>query len=38
MTCKEVLEQAVIMLQQRGRVTCRALKWQFHLDHDFLED
>ena len=38
MTFEEVLDQAVTMLQRRGRVTYRALKRQFHLDDDFLED
>jgi class 3 adenylate cyclase len=37
-TFEEVLDQAVTMLQRRGRVTYRALKRQFHLDDDFLED
>jgi hypothetical protein len=32
-----VLDQAVDLLQQRGRVTYRALKFQFKLDDDQLE-
>jgi class 3 adenylate cyclase len=34
----EVLDQVVQLLQQRGRVTYRALKREFQLDDDFLED
>ena len=34
----EVLDQVVDLLRRRGRVTYRALKRQFHLDDDFLED
>ena len=33
-----VLEQVVDLLLQRGRVSYRALKRQFELDDDFLED
>ena len=33
-----VLDQVVDLLRQRGRVTYRALKRQFELDDDFLED
>jgi hypothetical protein len=32
-----VLDQAVDLLRQRGRVTYRALKLQFQLDDDQLE-
>src|SRR4029453_12256041 len=35
---EEVLDQAIAMLQRRGRVTYRALKRQFDLDDAFLED
>jgi class 3 adenylate cyclase/tetratricopeptide (TPR) repeat protein len=38
MTFEEVLDQAIAMLQRRGRVTYRALKRQFDLDDDALED
>ena len=38
MTFEEILDQAVAMLQRRGRVTYRTLKRQFHLDDDVLED
>jgi predicted ATPase/class 3 adenylate cyclase len=34
----EVLDQVVTLLRQRGRVTYRALKRQFALEDDFLED
>jgi class 3 adenylate cyclase len=36
-TFDEVLEQALEMLQRRGRVSYRALKVQFQLDDDLLE-
>src|SRR5215831_554014 len=38
MTFEEILDQAIAMLQRRGRVTYRALKRQFDLDDAFLED
>jgi class 3 adenylate cyclase len=38
MTFEQVLDQAIAMLQRRGRVTYRALKRQFNLDDDYLED
>jgi class 3 adenylate cyclase/predicted ATPase len=38
MTFEEILDQAIAMLQRRGRVTYRALKRQFDLDDDYLED
>jgi class 3 adenylate cyclase len=38
MTFEEILDQAVAMLQRRGRLTYRALKRQFDLDDDYLED
>jgi len=38
MTFEELLDQATAMLQRRGRLTYRALKRQFHLDDDYLED
>jgi class 3 adenylate cyclase len=38
MTFDEILEQAIEMLQRRGRVTYRTLKRQFHLDDEALED
>ena len=34
MTFEEILDQAIALLQRRGRVTYRALKRQFHLDDD----
>jgi predicted ATPase/class 3 adenylate cyclase len=37
MTFEEVLDQAIAMLQRRGRVTYRMLQLQFHLDDDYLE-
>ena len=37
-TFDEVLEQALEMLQRRGRVSYRALKRQFQLDDAYLED
>jgi hypothetical protein len=38
MTFEEILDQALAMLQCRGRVTYSALKRQFDLDDVFLED
>jgi hypothetical protein len=38
MTFAEILDQAIAMLQRRGRVTYGALKRQFHLDDAYLED
>jgi tetratricopeptide (TPR) repeat protein len=38
MTFEEILDQAMAMLQRRGRVTYRTLKRQFQLDDDALED
>src|SRR6266540_4316093 len=38
MTFEEILDQAIAMLQRRGRITYRALKRQFNLDDAFLED
>ena len=38
MTFNEVLSQTIAMLQQHGRVFYRALKRQFAIDDDFLED
>jgi class 3 adenylate cyclase/tetratricopeptide (TPR) repeat protein len=38
MTFEEILDQAIAMLQRRGRVTYRALKRQFDLDEAFLDD
>jgi class 3 adenylate cyclase len=37
MTFEELLDQAMAMLQRRGRMTYRALKLQFNLDDDRLE-
>ena len=34
----EVLEQVIVLLQRHGRVSYRALKRQFNLDDDFIED
>ena len=33
-----VVDQAIALLRQRGRVTYRTLKRQFHLDDEALED
>jgi class 3 adenylate cyclase len=38
MTFEEILDQAMAMLQRRGRVTYRVLQRQFDLDDDYLED
>ena len=38
MTFEEILDQAIALLQRRGRVTYRTLKRQFSLDEDALED
>ena len=38
MTFEEILDQALAMLQRRGRVAYRTLKRQFELDEDALED
>ncbi len=38
MTFNEVLSQTIAMLQQHGRISYRALKRQFAIDDDFLED
>ena len=38
MTFEEVLNQALGMLQRRRRVSYRALKRQFGLDDEYLED
>src|SRR5215510_15623618 len=38
MTFEEILDQAIAMLQRRGRLTYGALKRQFNLDDDYLED
>ncbi len=38
MTFDEILDQAIEMLQRRGRVTYRTLKRQFDLDEEALED
>ena len=38
MTFEEILDQAMAMLQRRGRVTYGALKRQFQLDEDALND
>src|SRR5919198_313361 len=38
MTFEELLDQAIALLQRRGRVTYRTLKRQFQLDDDVLED
>src|SRR5256714_6450033 len=35
---EEILDQAIAMLQRRGRITYRAVKRQFTLDDAFLED
>src|SRR5499426_3911806 len=38
MSFEEILDQALAMLQRRGRVTYRALQRQFNLDDDYLAD
>src|SRR5499426_3198608 len=38
MTFEEILDQAIALLERRGRVTYRTLKRQFNLDEDALED
>src|SRR5499433_1102468 len=38
MTFEEILDQAIEMLQRRGRLTYRTLKRQFQLDDEALED
>jgi class 3 adenylate cyclase/tetratricopeptide (TPR) repeat protein len=38
MTFEELLDQAIALLQRRGRVTYRALQRQFNLDDDYLAD
>src|SRR5438445_12194905 len=38
MTFEEMLDQAIAMLQRRGRLTYRTLQRQFHLDADALHD
>src|SRR5882724_10173888 len=38
MTFEELLDQAIALLQRRGRLTYRALKRQFQLDDAYLED
>jgi hypothetical protein len=38
MTFEEILDQVLDMLRRRGRVSYRALKRQFNLDDDYLED
>src|SRR5215475_10416679 len=38
MTFDEILEQAIEMLRRRGRLTYRALKRQFALDDEYLDD
>jgi class 3 adenylate cyclase/tetratricopeptide (TPR) repeat protein len=37
MTFEEILDQAIAILQRRGRLTYRTLKLQFHLDDEHLE-
>jgi hypothetical protein len=38
MTFEDILDQAIALLQRRGRVTYRTLKRQFNLEEDALED
>jgi len=38
MTFEEMLDQAIAMLQRRGRLTSGALKRQFQLDGAYLEE
>jgi hypothetical protein len=37
MTFEEILDQAIAMLQRRGRLTYRTVKLQFQLDDEHLE-
>lgn len=37
MTFEEILDRAIAMLRQRGRVTYRTLKLQFQLDDEHLD-
>ncbi len=34
----EVVEQVLVLLQRQGRVSYRALKREFNLDDEYLED
>jgi hypothetical protein len=38
MSLYDVLDQVIQLLKRRGRVTYRALKLEFNLDDDFVED
>ena len=38
MTFDDILDQAIAMLQRRKRLSYRALKRQFDLDDEYLED
>jgi hypothetical protein len=38
MTCEEILDHAMAVLQRRGRLTYATLKRQFQLDDAVLED
>jgi hypothetical protein len=38
MTFEDILDQAIALLERRGRVTYRTLKRQFQLDDDALAD
>jgi len=38
MTCEEILDQAIAMLQRPGRMTSRTLQRQFALDEDALNN
>jgi len=38
MTCEDILDQAIAILQRRDRVTYRTLQRQFQLDDDALND
>jgi len=38
MTFEDIVDQALAMLQRRGRVAYRTLKRQFQLDDEALED
>ena len=38
MTFEEILQRTIVILQSRGRVSYRALKRQFNLDDDYLDD
>ena len=38
MKFSEVVEQVLVMLQRQGRISYRALKREFDLDNEYIED